>query len=349
MAAKEAQARTKINKLLKESGWRFFDEKGAKANVGLVPNVKLTKSKLDDLGENFESTANGFIGFLLLGEQGYSLVVLEAKAEDKNPLLGKEQARKYAKAQEISKSTVATLKIPLSPLELQKEIEGYQKIIDDTRQVVENYQPRIPIHSDWPMVKLGAVCDVKSGGTPSRNVDSYWNGNIPSVTTTLIDFNIINSANKFITSEGLKESSTWIVPKGTVLMAMYGQGITRSKVAVFGIDAAINQACAAFMIKTQVLIPNYLFRILHVKYDGLRRISDRGGNQSNLSAQVLKQYSIPLPDLDTQRTIVAKIENEQGLVNANNELNRFFEDEIKATINCVWGEEIQDALTGEVS
>lgn len=99
MPAKEARARIKINKLLEESGWRFFDENGMQANVVLEPNVKLTKGQVDDLGENFEATSNGFIDFLLLDEQGYPLVVLEAKAEDKNPLIGKEQARKYAKAQ----------------------------------------------------------------------------------------------------------------------------------------------------------------------------------------------------------------------------------------------------------
>jgi len=99
MAAKEAKARIKINKLLEDSGWRFFDEKDGKANVVLEPNVKLTKEQVDDLGENFETTSNGFIDFLLLDEQGYPLVVLEAKAENKNPLIGKEQARKYARSQ----------------------------------------------------------------------------------------------------------------------------------------------------------------------------------------------------------------------------------------------------------
>jgi type I restriction enzyme R subunit len=99
MAAKEAKARIKINMLLEESGWRFFDDAAGKANVVLEPNVKLTRARVDALGENFETTSSGFIDFLLLDEQGYPLVVLEAKAEDKNPLIGKEQARKYAKSQ----------------------------------------------------------------------------------------------------------------------------------------------------------------------------------------------------------------------------------------------------------
>lgn len=99
MAAKEAKARIKINKLLEEAGWRFFDDAAGKANVVLEPNVKLTKAKVDALGENFETLSNGFIDFLLLDEAGHPLVVLEAKAEDKNPLIGKEQARAYATSQ----------------------------------------------------------------------------------------------------------------------------------------------------------------------------------------------------------------------------------------------------------
>ncbi len=99
MAAKEAKARIKVNKLLEEAGWRFFDDGNGKANIVLEPKVKLTKATIDALGENFETTSNGFIDFLLLDDSGFPLVVLEAKAEDKNPLIGKEQARKYAKSQ----------------------------------------------------------------------------------------------------------------------------------------------------------------------------------------------------------------------------------------------------------
>jgi type I restriction enzyme R subunit len=99
MAEKEAKARIKINKLLEDAGWRFFDDDEGKANILLESNVKLTKEKLNKFGENFENTSNGFIDFLLLDDRGFPLVVLEAKAEDKNPLFGKEQARRYAMSQ----------------------------------------------------------------------------------------------------------------------------------------------------------------------------------------------------------------------------------------------------------
>jgi type I restriction enzyme R subunit len=95
---KEAKARIRINKLLEEADWRFFDTPEGKANVLLETNTKLTEEKLNDLGENFEKTKNGFVDFLLLDESGFSLIVLEAKKEDRDPLTGKEQAREYARS-----------------------------------------------------------------------------------------------------------------------------------------------------------------------------------------------------------------------------------------------------------
>lgn len=95
---KEAKARIRINKFLENARWRFFDNDEGKANIHLESNVKITEQALNALGEDFEKTKNGFVDFLLLDEQGFPIVVLEAKREDKNPLDGKEQARKYAKS-----------------------------------------------------------------------------------------------------------------------------------------------------------------------------------------------------------------------------------------------------------
>lgn len=98
MSAKEAKARIKINKLLEAAGWRFFDDENGSANIQVEANVKITKKQFDDFGENFEKVKNGFIDFLLLDEHGKPFIVLEAKSEDKDPLVGKEQARAYAKS-----------------------------------------------------------------------------------------------------------------------------------------------------------------------------------------------------------------------------------------------------------
>lgn len=93
---KEATARIKINNLLIAAGWRFEDSKSGKANIQLEPNVKLVKSELNDLGVDFERVKNGFVDYLLLDEFGNPFVVVEAKSENKHPLVGKEQARNYA-------------------------------------------------------------------------------------------------------------------------------------------------------------------------------------------------------------------------------------------------------------
>ncbi|MBM4124808.1 MAG: DEAD/DEAH box helicase, partial [Nitrospira sp.] len=96
---KEATARIKINKLLEAAGWRFFPEGNAPANICLEPSIRIKSTDLDTLGDNFEKVARGFVDFLLLDANGVPVIVLEAKAEDKNPLTAKEQARKYARSQ----------------------------------------------------------------------------------------------------------------------------------------------------------------------------------------------------------------------------------------------------------
>lgn len=99
MSQKEATARIKINKLLEAAGWRFFPDGGKPANIRLEPTVTIKPGDLETLGDDFQKTKKGFIDFLLLDSKSFPLVILEAKAEDKNPLVGKEQARKYARSQ----------------------------------------------------------------------------------------------------------------------------------------------------------------------------------------------------------------------------------------------------------
>src|SRR5690554_3582220 len=113
-------------------------------------------------------------------------------------------------------------------------------------------QPRLRFREfrnavEWVSDSLGNIFETTSGGTPSRTEKAYWNGDIPWVTTSLVDFSVIVSAEEFLTAEGLKNSSAKLFPKGTVLMAMYGQGKTRGKVALLSIKAATNQACAAIL------------------------------------------------------------------------------------------------------
>ena len=95
----EATARLKINRLLEKADWRFFPNGSRPANVQVEVGIALNKSGLEDFGDDFEKASKGFVDFLLLDERGFPFIVLEAKSEGKQPLVGKEQARRYARSQ----------------------------------------------------------------------------------------------------------------------------------------------------------------------------------------------------------------------------------------------------------
>ena len=243
---------------------------------------------------------------------------------------------------EISKTALATLSIPLPLLEIQRqivaEIEGYQMVIDGARQVIDSYRPRIVMGTDWRPATVGDLTRIRSGGTPDRGNPEYWGGDIPWIKTGQIAFNRITEAEEFITQAGMDNSAARMVPAGTILMAMYGQGVTRGRVAILDIDATTNQACAAIEVTSPELDRDFLYWSLVGKYEELRAISEaRGGNQSNLNAQLIRDLKIALPELPVQKAIVAEIEAEQTLVNANRELIRRMEAKIKAAIDRVWG------------
>ncbi len=99
--AKEAKTGIRINDLLRRSRWRFFDDASGSANIALEAHVKIKQKTLDELGDDFEKTADGFVDYLLLDPRAFPVAVLEAKPEDRDPLVGKEQARKYAQSQNV--------------------------------------------------------------------------------------------------------------------------------------------------------------------------------------------------------------------------------------------------------
>lgn len=160
----------------------------------------------------------------------------------------------------------------------------------------------------WKKVKLGDVAKVTSGGTPLRTQTEYWNGDIPWVKTAQIQNRHISKdqVDEYITELGVKESSAKIVPKGTLLMAMYGQGKTRGQVAILDIDATINQACAAFNLKENEVSTQYLFQYFLFNYDNIRNLSNDGG-QKNLSAEIIKKIPLDLPPLEEQKKIATTL------------------------------------------
>ena len=156
----------------------------------------------------------------------------------------------------------------------------------------------------WELSSIGKISDVSSGGTPSRNNEAYWNGNIPWVTTAEVQFKIIEDTVEKITEEGLANSSAKLFPAGTILMAMYGQGKTRGQVAKLGIDASTNQACAAIVLHAGYEVDFY-YQFLISQYENIREMANSGGQQ-NLSGGIVKSIPVPVPPLTEQKKI-AKI------------------------------------------
>ena len=150
---------------------------------------------------------------------------------------------------------------------------------------------------------LGKIAKISSGGTPSRGVSAYWNGDIPWVKTTQIQNCIINEkdVDEWITEEGLKKSSAKLIPAGTILMAMYGQGKTRGQVSILNFGAAINQACAAIEIKKDI-DRQFIYQSLLGKYTQIRAMSNTGG-QENLSVGLIKEIPILVLPLPEQKAI----------------------------------------------
>ena len=154
---------------------------------------------------------------------------------------------------------------------------------------------------DWAASRIDEIASVTSGGTPSRSNSEYWDGNIPWVTTSLVDFNVIQTAEEFITQDGLKNSSAKLFPKNTILMAMYGQGITRGKVAILGIEATTNQACCAIKLNNS-FDTHFIFQNLMNRYEEIRDLSNDGG-QKNLSAGIIKEIEVVSPSKEEQTKI----------------------------------------------
>ncbi|TDD78407.1 restriction endonuclease subunit S [Flavobacterium caseinilyticum] len=193
---------------------------------------------------------------------------------------------------------------------------------------------------EWELKKLGKIAKVSSGGTPSRAKPSYWDGDIPWVSTTLIDFNTILESNELITNDGLANSSAKLFPKGTLLMAMYGQGKTRGKVAILGIEATTNQACGAITPNNDKLNELFLFQNLAGRYDEIRDLSNQGG-QENLSGEIIKNILITLPTLPEQQKIATFLKAVDEKLQALKQKKSFLEQYKKGVMQQIFSQELR--------
>ena len=164
--------------------------------------------------------------------------------------------------------------------------------------------------ADRKTVTIGEVAETCSGTTPSRDRKDYWTpATIPWVKTGEVAFAAIHRTEEQVSPLAAAECSLPLLPPGTVLVAMYGQGKTRGQSAVLQIEATTNQACFA-ILPNDTFEPEYLQFWLHHSYRSLREDSaDRGGNQSNLNGGMLNAFEVPLIARETQHALVKKIKN----------------------------------------
>lgn len=199
-----------------------------------------------------------------------------------------------------------------------EKLEEYRRAVI-TKTVTKGLDPGVPmkdsgvdwigmIPSSWDARRIKFVARLSSGGTPSREHPEYWEGNIPWVKTGELKDGLVLETEEHITDLGLSYSSAKLFPKGTLLMAMYGQGKTRGTTGCLGIDAAINQACVAFTLISNIH-KTYLWMVLRAIYDPIREAAV-GSGQPNLSIKLISNFYIPLPSYKEQIEIASYLEHQ---------------------------------------
>lgn len=188
----------------------------------------------------------------------------------------------------------------------------------------------------WPVVTLGDAANVRTGKTPSRDTPANYGGTVPWVKTTEVRGGIIASTEEHLSDTGLKGME--VFPKGSILIAMYGQGATRGRVAVLGMDATTNQACAVLIPRTCVH-RNFLWTYLQLSYEPLRELG-RGGNQPNLNLDLVRSFPLPLPPISAQQTFS----------NIHSRLTNLLQRQAEATrlSEVLFNSLVQRAFTGQL-
>jgi type I restriction enzyme S subunit len=193
-------------------------------------------------------------------------------------------------------------------------VEGYGRLLDKLNKSRVSYM-RSSYGSFSSTRMIREIAKITSGGTPDRKVSTFWNGDIPWIKTTEIDYKNIYESEEFISEEGLRNSAAKIIPKESLLMAMYGQGVTRGRVARLKIDATVNQACAAIILNEKRDL-DYIYYYLQFSYEAIRELA-QGANQQNLNGEIIKNIEVPYPDIESRVQIgkkLKKLDEQSGKV-----------------------------------
>jgi type I restriction enzyme M protein len=248
----------------------------------------------------------------------------------------------------ISQSTIYEIKIPFPPLSIQEEIvaeiEGYQKIIDGSKAVVENYKPKIDIDPEWEMVELGEVAKPEYGFT--EKAKGKGNARFIRITDIGADGKLIATEPKYI--DITKEAKKSILKKNDILLAR--TGATYGKTMIFEDDYPA--VFASFLMRLNFdlakIFPKYYWVFAQSEnYISQAASLMTGGGQPQFNGNAIIKIKLPIPPIKIQHQIIAQIENELTLVNANKQLIEIFEQKIKDRIAKVWGADKKDGVVYE--
>lgn len=224
----------------------------------------------------------------------------------------------------VNKSNFNTLKIKITSLPIQRAIvakieelfssldSGIADLTKAQKQLVVYRQAVLKkaFEGEYPTKKIIEIADVKTGATPKRGNKDYWeNGTIPWVTSTVVNSDYVNEPSELITERAIKETNCKIIPKGSLLVAMYGEGKTRGKCSELNIDTATNQALAGIILFEENIESKRFVKWFFIKnYEEMRLLSS-GGVQPNLNLSIIRNTAIPFPKLKEQHQIVREIES----------------------------------------
>ncbi len=185
-----------------------------------------------------------------------------------------------------------------------KKPQPYKPMIDNAVNILMDTD----LPDEWKYNKLGETYEVYIGSTPSRKMDSYWNGNINWVSSGEVAFKNIRHTKETITQDGLDNTSTNVHPVGTILLAMIGEGKTRGQTAILDIPAAHNQNTAALRVNQKLLESKLLYYYFYYTYQETRRIGS-GNNQKALNKNRISNMSMPLMSKQEQIQILQELES----------------------------------------
>lgn len=183
--------------------------------------------------------------------------------------------------------------------------------------------------------KLGDICDVVSGGTPSRATAEFWDGgNIPWIKIGNIKGKYVDEADEYITQAGLEGSSAKMLSAGTILFTIFA---TLGEVGILTIDACTNQAIAGIAIKNRSeVLTDYLYYFLKSKKSSVIALG-RGVAQNNINLSILRNFEVPMPALSIQKQIVDVLDKNAKVIEARQQQLQKLDELVKARFVEMFG------------